>query len=194
MRYYDPYTPDENLAALAALVKVWDPPPAAGPVAPGGLGNCIDASRFASAVLDALHAEHDITIVRARYTAVPYGGSVGWGDCGSFAVPGEGSLGAHCVLVGAGWLFDASAAQFDGQREPVIALPSPPHDKGTHHGAHLPMPCDCEWMADNIWYHRAYGFDPIHRHVLRGTGAAARRHAAAVREIIGPRRKPRVFD
>jgi len=191
MYWYDPYTPDENLAVLAALVKIWDPPPAAGPTAPNGLGNCIEASRFAARVLDMLHAEHDIAIVRARYSATPYGGMVGWGDCGSFVAPEKNTLGAHCVLIGAGWLFDASAAQFEGQDGPVIALPSLPHDKGVHYGRHLPMPCDCEWTADNIWYHRAYGFDPIPKHAPRGTGAAIREHAAAVREIVGPRRKPR---
>lgn len=194
MHYYDPYAPNENLAVLAALVKIWDPPPSAGPTELGGLGNCIESSRFASRVLDALYVEHDITIVRAHYTAAPYGGSVGWGDCGSFVVPTKETLGAHCVLVGAGWLFDASAAQFAGQDGPLIALPSLPHDRGVHYARHLSMPCDCEWMANSIWYHRAYGFEPIQRHTPRGTGAAVKKHIAAVRKIIGPRRKPRAYS
>jgi hypothetical protein len=192
---YD-YTVDD-MGIIKALIQVWDPPtwagPFTGPTDEYGhrMGNCIYASRFARGVLDLLHVECEVTVcrVQSHVGGKRYGGhsSIGWGDCGSYAVPGPNAIGGHAVVIGIGWLLDV-AGQVAGLPAPGLVLAGVT-EPGTWHADSKK---GAGWTVDYTW---APGLSyEVGREQQWGAGAPARRLAKAVRAVAGPCRKPRAYS
>lgn len=179
MLQYD-YDRAKDFDILAALIKVWNPPPwfsATYARSPGGpaLGNCIAASRFAQYVLDLLHVECEVTVTRVDAPGM----LVGWGDCRSYATSKTG-LNGHAVVIGHDWLLDVAAA-FLGAPGPVVARPVERSEWTTKDNVYR-----YTW-APGLTYQTGRGI------VEFGAKAPGARIARDVRKIVGPCRPPRPY-